>query len=547
MLKTFLIGIKDLRLAFRDRAALILMLAAPFVLTVGLGLVTGRFSGNTNSGIADIPVIVVNLDKEQLGNALADVFTSAELADLLEPAASSDPEAARKLIDEDKAAAVVIIPAGFTRSIIPQQGDFSANAVAVEPVKIEVYANPTRPTGAGIIKAIVDEFLSRVEEGRISGATSIVQTHDERTHHSLAGRSRRHCHGRTNAANSPSNALAIKINSSTANGETTKFDALAYIAPAMALMFLMYTVTYGGRSILAERAQGTLPRLLVSPTNTAQILGGKVFGIFLTGAAQMLILIGASSLFFQLKWGDPLGVIVLVFAAVIGATGWGMIITATRTHTKSGGKRRHSHHADLRHHGRKFHQLEQMPVFMQMFQQDHTQRLGIGWIYNIGTRRDIERSFRADHCPAFNGHDPVFGFCRTIRQKEFGAEMKKIFAIAWKDAIIRFSSSSELIFFIILPLIFTFLLAGGTPKADGGDQRIRLVVVDQAHTTISQNIIAELEKSTAVRPETLTWMKPKVNSIRAAHLSFWYSLRDWICKPFKTAPRKLTFASNQTT
>ncbi|MBK8419417.1 hypothetical protein [Candidatus Villigracilis saccharophilus] len=95
MLKTFLIGIKDLRLAFRDRAALILMLAAPFVLTLGLGLVTGRFSGNNNSGLSDIPVIIVNLDNEQLGNALADVFTSAELADLMEPSASSDPEAAR--------------------------------------------------------------------------------------------------------------------------------------------------------------------------------------------------------------------------------------------------------------------------------------------------------------------------------------------------------------------------------------------------------------------------------------------------------------------
>lgn len=42
MLKTFLIGLKDVRLAFRDRAALIFMLAAPFVLTLGLGLVTGR-------------------------------------------------------------------------------------------------------------------------------------------------------------------------------------------------------------------------------------------------------------------------------------------------------------------------------------------------------------------------------------------------------------------------------------------------------------------------------------------------------------------------
>ncbi|MCK7526881.1 MAG: ABC transporter permease [Ignavibacteriales bacterium] len=51
---------------------------------------------------------------------------------------------------------------------------------------------------------------------------------------------------------------------------------LAYMAPGMALMFLMYTVSYGGRSILAERAQGTLPRLLVSPTSTAQMLGGKV-------------------------------------------------------------------------------------------------------------------------------------------------------------------------------------------------------------------------------------------------------------------------------
>lgn len=81
--------------------------------------------------------------------------------------------------------------------------------------------------------------------------------------------------------------------------------------------------------------------------------------------------------------------------------------------------------------------------------------------------------------------------------------MKKLFAIAWKDTIIRFASSSELLFFIILPLIFTFLVAGGTPSGDD-DNRIRLVVVDQANTAISQEIIAELNKSTAVRPEVLT-------------------------------------------
>jgi ABC-2 type transport system permease protein len=81
--------------------------------------------------------------------------------------------------------------------------------------------------------------------------------------------------------------------------------------------------------------------------------------------------------------------------------------------------------------------------------------------------------------------------------------MKKIFAIAWKDAVIRFASSSELLFFIILPLVFTFLIAGGVPSGDN-DNRIRLVVVDQAANSISQEIITELNNSTAVRPDVMS-------------------------------------------
>ena len=56
MLKTFLIGLKDVRLVFRDRTALIFMLAAPFVITLGMGLITGGFSSTGGSGISDISV-----------------------------------------------------------------------------------------------------------------------------------------------------------------------------------------------------------------------------------------------------------------------------------------------------------------------------------------------------------------------------------------------------------------------------------------------------------------------------------------------------------
>lgn len=292
MKKLLLIGLKDLQLMFRDRAALTFMLLAPFLLTIGMGFVTGRFSGNS-SGISDIPVVIVNLDKGELGNALEDLFFSEDLADLMEPTASDSPEAARQLIDSDGASAAVIIPAGLTDSIIPAQGTMlDPNAVQPEAVQIEVYANPSRPTGAGIVKAIVDDFVSRVE--------NVDQTE----------------------------STAITLKTDKEGAAATEFDLLAYFAPGMALMFLMYTVSYGGRSILAERAQGTLPRLMISPTHTAQVLGGKVLGIFFMGVAQVGILILASAVFFQVKWGDPLGMVALILAAVFGAAGWGMVITA---------------------------------------------------------------------------------------------------------------------------------------------------------------------------------------------------------------------------
>lgn len=325
MRKLFLIGLKDLKLIFRDRAALIFMLLAPFLLTLGMGFVTGRFSG-TSGGLSDIPVIIVNLDNEQLGDALADVFSSQDLADLMEPSASSSAEAARRLVDDDQAAAAVIIPEGFTRSIIPAEGTaLDENFVRPAPVKIEVYANPSRPTSAGVVKAIVDEFIARIEEDRMSNMTSIAQLLRAGFLDSQNAESEARALFET-VDETESTAITLKKNSEGA--DAVEFDLLSYFAPGMALMFLMYTVSYGGRSILSERSEGTLPRLLTSPTSMAQFLGGKVMGVFFTGIAQVGILIVATTMLFGVQWGDPLGIAVLILAAVFAATGWGMLITA---------------------------------------------------------------------------------------------------------------------------------------------------------------------------------------------------------------------------
>ncbi len=380
MQKLILIGLKDLKLIFRDRAALILMLLAPFALTLGLGFVTGRFSGNNSSGLSDIPVVIVNLDQAQLGDALVEAFKSEDLSKLVEPAEVTSPAEARRLIDADQSAAAVIIPEGFTESIIPSQAMIESaqqgDTLAQETVKIEVYANPARPTSAGVIKAIVDEFVSRVEEGRLTGMASMmgipgIQDMPAAQVEALANEMFE------NADENAFSSAAIRLKTDQEGADAVEFDPLAYMAPGMALMFLMYTVSYGGRSILAEKSQGTLPRLLVSPTTSTQILGGKVLGIFLTGCAQMGILILASVLLFQVRWGDPLGIVALIAAAVFGATGWGMLITAMARSAGQVGALGSAIMLIFGALGGSFFSLEQMPTAIQAFSRITPNRWGL--------------------------------------------------------------------------------------------------------------------------------------------------------------------------
>ena len=322
MRKILLIALKDLALVFRDRTALLFMLLAPLALTVGLGLATGSFSSRSDSGILDLPVAVVNEDANTLGNALVEMLQSDELADLLEPQVMTDLDAARRMVDENQLVAVIWVPAGFSKSIILTEGQYTQN----ETIQVEIYENPTAPTSVGIVRNIVEQFMSQVEKGRISGQVTVTQLLEsgaiDISQAEEVGRSIGEEQGQNMADSS------ITLRNVTANGNEVNFNMLAVLAPGMALMFLMFTVSNGGRSLLVEQSGGTLPRLLVSPTSTIQVLSGKVFGIFLSGMAQMLILVTGTALLFKLDWGSPLLVFVIITAAALAATGWGILLAA---------------------------------------------------------------------------------------------------------------------------------------------------------------------------------------------------------------------------
>lgn len=82
--------------------------------------------------------------------------------------------------------------------------------------------------------------------------------------------------------------------------------------------------------------------------------------------------------------------------------------------------------------------------------------------------------------------------------------IRKTLAIIWKDTIVRFSNRSELLFFILLPIIFTFILSGSFASTADGDNRVLLPVVDADSSIESVALIEQLSHSETVRPEVTT-------------------------------------------
>jgi len=80
--------------------------------------------------------------------------------------------------------------------------------------------------------------------------------------------------------------------------------------------------------------------------------------------------------------------------------------------------------------------------------------------------------------------------------------MKKIGAIAWKDFRLRFTNPSEFLFFLVLPVLFTFLGAQFTSSYTGsdGDNRIVLPVVNEDGGDLTGQLISVLGESQSVRP-----------------------------------------------
>ncbi len=85
--------------------------------------------------------------------------------------------------------------------------------------------------------------------------------------------------------------------------------------------------------------------------------------------------------------------------------------------------------------------------------------------------------------------------------------MRKIIAIAWNDIKIEFSERSTLVFFLVLPLVFTLIIGQSLQGMYGNgdestDTRYPVLIVDEDHSELSVLLHQFVEASDVIRPIT---------------------------------------------
>ena len=323
-MKMFDIAFKDLLRSFRSKFALVMMFAAPLMIT---GLIYFAFSGlASDEGGFELPVTyvqVVNLDQPDLrsgleiGQILIESMRSEELADLLQVTQVASEAVARAAVDAQLAAVAVIIPPNFTAAVISAEGSAT----------ITLYPDPTLTLGP----AVVHTMLSRVVDSFAGTKIAIKVTGDQLNKRGLplgeemmAQVALQYTAWLQSQGQQQSGGAypGLDVQPSPGKAEPVNQRA-AIVGPIMAgmlIFFAFFTGASTAQSILREDEGKTLPRLFTTPTRRDVILGGHFTAVFITLVVQTVVLLIASSLIFGVRWGEPLAVaLVAVGLPVSGA------------------------------------------------------------------------------------------------------------------------------------------------------------------------------------------------------------------------------------
>ena len=316
--KALAVAIKEMRVFTANRAVLFTM----FLLPLLVGFFTASVFAGGSRGI-QLPTIIVNQDKGGYGESISKTLAGTEQLELLALEAVEDAE--QKVATGEYLAAVVI-PADFTQRID-----------AYQPSQISVIIDPAQASYASIVTTIMDEVNGALAiQGEIRYGIREVLSEmgfSEANDPNLARAAQAQVEGviftqmQRMQTDNP-----ILIESETLSGDQVFYweNAFSLVLPAMTVMFAFFVVPTLSATLIREKEDGSLRRLIAAPLPRSALIGGKMLGYLLVVLIQVALIFGMGAVFLDMPLGkSPLALIVVTIALGLTAATLGMLVAAT--------------------------------------------------------------------------------------------------------------------------------------------------------------------------------------------------------------------------
>jgi ABC-2 type transport system permease protein len=110
---------------------------------------------------------------------------------------------------------------------------------------------------------------------------------------------------------------------------TGPVNVFAYVVPNFTVMFSFFLVGVIAATLLREKEEGSLRRLIAAPLPRGTIIAGKMLAYMLIVLLQVVVLFGVASFAYDMPLGDsPLGLLLLSLALSLSAAALGMLLAA---------------------------------------------------------------------------------------------------------------------------------------------------------------------------------------------------------------------------
>ena len=323
------ITLKDLRLFATDRGALFFFVLFPFLFIALVSFL------NPGGGGEDPRLALHLVTHEAEGGLSHQIIAAMETKDesQLQPGEPKivrdrDYDEARQAVEDKELDGFLVFPADFTEGVMMGYGtqlEVVADAEAIN----------TRAALNGLAKAIATRVGSQQVTANAAMALLIQEGLATSGDVSGIGQAIMQLLSGQGIAPTEESLIGIEIEKV---GEVEAENPSDYAIPGYLVMFVFFAAALAAETIVRERQNHTLERLLASSVRRETILGGMFTGTAAKGLVQILIFWIVGILAFKVDLGlSPAAIILLSILVVIMSSAFGiMLATLAKTQRSAG-------------------------------------------------------------------------------------------------------------------------------------------------------------------------------------------------------------------